>query len=164
MRVGLLAKGLMLKGDTDVQLVVLCDQKPTKSLLERVHRILVQKIDVSLAQNNCFLLNKNLMKILKSVSPQTKYSIILDKEAETIVVVRTTINETMLLITCKVLLTSPAVRSASEQLADEQAAEMSQPMKAPGISLYEPFVALRSFLALTMFSAGIELCKFGPRI
>ena len=56
------------------------------------------------------------------MSPQTKYSIILDKEAEAILVVKTSINETMSLITCKVLLTSPAVRSASEQLADEQAA------------------------------------------
>lgn len=48
MRVGLLAKGLLLKGDTDVQLIVLCAQKPTKSLLERVYSILLQKIDVTL--------------------------------------------------------------------------------------------------------------------
>jgi zinc finger RNA-binding protein len=46
MRVGLLAKGLLLKGDTDVQLIVLCAQKPTKSLLERVYSILLQKVDV----------------------------------------------------------------------------------------------------------------------
>ena len=46
MRVGLLAKGLLLKGDTDVQLIVLCAQKPTKSLLERVFNILLQKINV----------------------------------------------------------------------------------------------------------------------
>lgn len=48
MRVGLLAKGLLLKGDTDVQLIVLCAQKPSKSLLERVYNTLVQKIDVTL--------------------------------------------------------------------------------------------------------------------
>lgn len=48
MRVGLLAKGLLLKGDTDVQLIVLCAQKPSKSLLERVYNILLQKIDVTL--------------------------------------------------------------------------------------------------------------------
>ena len=104
MRVGLLAKGLLLKGDTDVQLIVLCADKPNKRLLERVFNILAQKIDI--------------------VSPQIKYSVILDKQAETIVIVKTTINDLQPLITCKVLLTSPAVRTTSEQLAD-QAAEVA---------------------------------------
>merc|ERR1719300_1541938 len=36
LRVGLLAKQLLLKGDTAVALVVLCREKPTKSLLERI--------------------------------------------------------------------------------------------------------------------------------
>ena len=36
MRVGLLAKQLLLKGDTEVELVVLCREKPTKSLLEKI--------------------------------------------------------------------------------------------------------------------------------
>uniref|UniRef100_A0A182PC31 DZF domain-containing protein n=1 Tax=Anopheles epiroticus TaxID=199890 RepID=A0A182PC31_9DIPT len=36
MRVGLLAKGLLLHGDNCVQLVVLCAEKPTTSLLKRV--------------------------------------------------------------------------------------------------------------------------------
>ena len=99
---GLLAKGLLLKGDTDVQLIVLCDQKPTKALLERVHKILLDKIDI--------------------VSPTIKYSIILDKEAETIVIIKTSISDVQPLITCKVLLTSPAVRTLHEQLADQAAA------------------------------------------
>lgn len=36
MRVGLLAKGLLLKGDRDVRLVVLCHDRPTITLLKRV--------------------------------------------------------------------------------------------------------------------------------
>ena len=36
MRVGLLAKQLLLKGDSEVELVVLCREKPTKSLLEKI--------------------------------------------------------------------------------------------------------------------------------
>lgn len=36
MRVGLLAKGLLLKGDRSVRLVVLCADKPTMTLLKRV--------------------------------------------------------------------------------------------------------------------------------
>ncbi|XP_077989611.1 zinc finger RNA-binding protein-like isoform X2 [Glandiceps talaboti] len=36
MRVGVLAKGLLLRGDLNVNLVVLCSEKPTRTLLERV--------------------------------------------------------------------------------------------------------------------------------
>lgn len=36
MRVGLLAKGLLLRGDKDVRLVVLCHDRPTVTLLKRV--------------------------------------------------------------------------------------------------------------------------------
>lgn len=56
MRVGLLANGLLLRGDTDVKLIVICADKPTKALLERVHKILIQKIEVKIIQR----LNSNL--------------------------------------------------------------------------------------------------------
>jgi hypothetical protein len=46
MRVGLLANGLLLKGDTDVKLVVICSDKPTKRLLGRVHELLKEKMEV----------------------------------------------------------------------------------------------------------------------
>uniref|UniRef100_A0A8D3BQF9 Zinc finger RNA-binding protein n=1 Tax=Scophthalmus maximus TaxID=52904 RepID=A0A8D3BQF9_SCOMX len=36
MRVGVLAKGLLLRGDTNVNLVLLCSEKPTKDLLSRI--------------------------------------------------------------------------------------------------------------------------------
>jgi zinc finger RNA-binding protein len=36
MRVGVLAKGLLLHGDLNVNLVVLCSEKPTRTLLERM--------------------------------------------------------------------------------------------------------------------------------
>lgn len=36
MRVGVLAKGLLLRGDTHVNLVLLCSEKPTKNLLTRI--------------------------------------------------------------------------------------------------------------------------------
>lgn len=103
MRVGLLAKGLLLRGDTDVKLVLICADKPTKKLLERVHKILLEKIEL--------------------VSPDIKYSIILDKEAETILVIKLPMSDQIQpLITCKILLTSPAVRTQAEQLADQEAA------------------------------------------
>ncbi|VDK80238.1 unnamed protein product [Litomosoides sigmodontis] len=45
MRVGLLAKGLLLKTDREVQLVVLCSQPPTRELLSKVVRLLPQVIE-----------------------------------------------------------------------------------------------------------------------
>ena len=47
MRVGVLAKGLLLQGDSDVQLVVLCAEKPTRTLLERVANLMPKHLAVS---------------------------------------------------------------------------------------------------------------------
>ncbi|KAM5230340.1 zinc finger RNA-binding protein 2 isoform 2-T2 [Hipposideros larvatus] len=44
MRVGLLAKGLLLRGDRTVQLILLCSQKPTGALLRRVADQLPQQL------------------------------------------------------------------------------------------------------------------------
>ncbi|KAM8764530.1 zinc finger RNA-binding protein 2 [Rhynchonycteris naso] len=46
MRVGILAKGLLLRGDRTVQLILLCSQKPTCSLLQRVTEQLPQQLQV----------------------------------------------------------------------------------------------------------------------
>lgn len=46
MRVGLLAKGLLLRGDRTVQLVLLCSQKPTHALLQSVAQQLPLQLSV----------------------------------------------------------------------------------------------------------------------
>lgn len=46
MRVGLVAKGLLLKGDLDLELVLLCKDKPTISLLKKVSENLLTQITV----------------------------------------------------------------------------------------------------------------------
>ena len=46
MRVGVLAKGLLLHGDTNVNLVVLCGEKPTRTLLNRVADNLPKQLKV----------------------------------------------------------------------------------------------------------------------
>lgn len=46
MRVGVLAKGLLLHGDLNVRLVVLCSEKPTRTLLERVADNLPKQLSV----------------------------------------------------------------------------------------------------------------------
>ncbi|NWU27917.1 ILF3 factor, partial [Dyaphorophyia castanea] len=47
MRVGLVAKGLLLKGDLDLELVLLCKDKPTAKLLEKVADNLGEQLAVS---------------------------------------------------------------------------------------------------------------------
>lgn len=46
MRVGCLAKGLLLSGDTAVDLVVLCAEKPTRTLLLKVAEYLPKQLQV----------------------------------------------------------------------------------------------------------------------
>ena len=59
MRVGVLAKGLLLHGDLNVHLVLLCSEKPTRTLLERVADSLPKQLatgdvsEVRLSSNLC---------------------------------------------------------------------------------------------------------------
>lgn len=46
MRVGLVAKGLLLKGDLDLELVLLCKEKPTSCLLKKVSDNLILQLKV----------------------------------------------------------------------------------------------------------------------
>ncbi len=46
MRVGVLAKGLLLHSDLGVNLVVLCSEKPTRTLLERVANGMTKQLQV----------------------------------------------------------------------------------------------------------------------
>lgn len=46
MRVGLVAKGLLLKGDSNLELVLLCSTKPTVSLLKDVAEKLTAQLEV----------------------------------------------------------------------------------------------------------------------
>lgn len=52
MRVGHLAKGLLLQGDTNVELVVLCSDKPTLTLLRTVVDMLPAALKQVLPDNS----------------------------------------------------------------------------------------------------------------
>uniref|UniRef100_A0A3Q1G9I6 Interleukin enhancer-binding factor 3-like n=1 Tax=Acanthochromis polyacanthus TaxID=80966 RepID=A0A3Q1G9I6_9TELE len=49
MRVGLVAKGLLLKGDKDLELVLLCSNKPTITLLKQVAEKLTAQLEVEMS-------------------------------------------------------------------------------------------------------------------
>lgn len=48
MRVGLVAKGLLLKGDAELELVLLCSNKPTVALLKQVAEKLSEQLEVGI--------------------------------------------------------------------------------------------------------------------
>lgn len=47
MRIGLVAKGLLIKGDMDLELVLMCRDKPTQTLLDTVCHNLPAQIEVN---------------------------------------------------------------------------------------------------------------------
>lgn len=55
MRVGLVAKGLLLTGDKDLELVLLCSKKPTITLLNQVAEKLTEQLEVELTTYSCFV-------------------------------------------------------------------------------------------------------------
>ncbi|XP_055316547.1 zinc finger RNA-binding protein isoform X2 [Sitodiplosis mosellana] len=87
MRVGLLAKGLLLQGDKIVQLVVLCAEKPTVSLLKRV----AAELPVQ----------------LKLISEEHQFTVTMEPEESAVLVSDDT-------ITVKVFLTSPLLRDPQQ--------------------------------------------------
>ena len=97
MRVGLLAKQLLLKGDTDVDLVVLCREKPTKSLLE--------KIATHLPSN------------LAAVAPDESYDV--SRQIENACLVVSTKEEKEPKLTVTVTLTSPLMRETEETVSPD---------------------------------------------
>ncbi|NXM81712.1 ILF3 factor, partial [Oenanthe oenanthe] len=96
MRVGLVAKGLLLKGDLDLELVLLCKDKPTAKLLEKV----AENLGVQLA-----------------VSGEIIFEMIIQSVTDAAIVIKNT-KEPPLSLT--IHLTSPVVREELEkQLAGE---------------------------------------------
>ncbi|XP_055017079.1 interleukin enhancer-binding factor 3-like [Boleophthalmus pectinirostris] len=102
MRVGLVAKGLILKGDKDLELILLSSKKPTVTLLRQV----TEKLAVE----------------LENISPEM-YTIADSPENAAIVVQSTT----KPILTLQVYLTSPLVRTVKDTETDEETQTVSDP-------------------------------------
>ena len=93
MRVGVLAKGLLLHGDLNVHLVVLCSEKPTRTLLERV------------ADN----LPKQIAACLTEMKSEDKFEVRRCVEEAAIIVT----SDSDIKTSCTVTLTSPVMRESA---------------------------------------------------
>lgn len=93
-RVGTLAKGLLLKGDTNVELVLLCQEAPTQKLLVKVAQL--------------------LPKYLKTVAETDVVDVELAIQKAGLLVHYTTGTDTKMAVKVSVSLTSPVIRNPSK--------------------------------------------------
>jgi len=96
MRVGALAKGLLLQGQLSVELVVLCAEKPTYTLLKKIGKLVPEK--------------------LKEVAPDDKYNMSISIVECAIFINSTTEPK----CSVKVALTSPSMREGDEEEKKEK--------------------------------------------
>ncbi|XP_011164207.1 zinc finger RNA-binding protein isoform X4 [Solenopsis invicta] len=119
MRVGNLAKGLLLSGDNHVCLVVLCAEKPTRTLLNKVAEILPGE--------------------LKNVAPEETYNVGKHPESAALTVSGGT-------VTVSVTLTSPLMRETPKSTAaadnagqqQQEAAQLQTAPAAPTVTKPDP--------------------------
>ncbi|XP_012234594.1 zinc finger RNA-binding protein isoform X2 [Linepithema humile] len=119
MRVGNLAKGLLLSGDNHVCLVVLCAEKPTRTLLNKVAEILPGE--------------------LKNVAPEETYNVGKHPESAALTVSGGT-------VTVSVTLTSPLMRETPKSTAtadnagqqQQDAAQLQATPAAPAVTKPDP--------------------------
>ncbi|XP_061086047.1 interleukin enhancer-binding factor 3a isoform X3 [Conger conger] len=140
MRVGLVAKGLLLKGDLDLELVLLCKDKPTISLLKKVA--------------------ENLSEQLTTIT-EDKYEVVQSVRDATIAIKST--KEPVLTLT--IHLTSPAVREEVEKQAAGDTLSVSDPPDV--LDRQKCLTALASLRHAKWFQAranGLKSCVIVIRI
>ncbi|KAM6905509.1 interleukin enhancer-binding factor 3 homolog [Xenentodon cancila] len=140
MRVGLVAKGLLLKGDLDLELVLLCKEKPTNNLLKKV--------------------SENLLAQLKVIT-EDKY-VVTQNIREASIVIKNT-KEPPLTLTIN--LTSPLVREEIEKAAAGETLSVNDPPDV--LDRQKCLTALASLRHAKWFQAranGLRSCVIVIRI
>ncbi|XP_033750021.1 zinc finger RNA-binding protein-like isoform X2 [Pecten maximus] len=141
MRVGVLAKGLLLHGDLNVHLVVLCSEKPTRTLLERVA--------------------DGLPKQIAAVTEET-YEVRRCVEEAAIIVTNNKEPKT----TCSITLTSPVMREA--QLSDGETSATVSVKDPPDVldrqKCLDALAALRHAKWFQARANGLQSCVVVIRI
>uniref|UniRef100_A0A182IY82 DZF domain-containing protein n=1 Tax=Anopheles atroparvus TaxID=41427 RepID=A0A182IY82_ANOAO len=135
MRVGLLAKGLLLHGDDVVQLVMLCEEKPTTSLLKRV----ATELPIQ----------------LKKIAEDHRYTVTMAPVEGAVLVTDGT-------MTVKISLTSPLLREVNASSA-EQAVQNTEDL-LPREPCLQALAALRHAKWFQARATGLQSCVMIMRI
>ncbi|XP_064608008.1 zinc finger RNA-binding protein-like isoform X2 [Liolophura sinensis] len=140
MRVGVLAKGLLLHGDLNVNLVVLCAEKPTRTLLERVA--------------------DGLPKQMATVT-EDKYEVKRCVEEAAIIVS----NDTEPKTSCTITLTSPIMReTATAEASGETVSTKDPPDVLDRLKCLDALAALRHAKWFQARANGLQSCVVVIRI
>ncbi|GIY38699.1 zinc finger RNA-binding protein [Caerostris extrusa] len=140
MRVGALAKGLVLSGDLHVKLVVMCAEKPTRSLLEKVM--------------------EHLPKQLAVVAPDEKYEVTRCLEEAAIVV--TSLVDPKIVVT--VTLTSPVMRESNTESNTPGETVTDPPDVLDRQKCLDALAALRHAKWFQARASGLQSCVMVIRI
>ncbi|XP_046716585.1 spermatid perinuclear RNA-binding protein isoform X2 [Silurus meridionalis] len=133
MRIGLVAKGLIIKDDMDLELVLMCREKPTHTLLSTVCDNLPLQIELTEEKYE-----------VKSSIPEAAILICCTAEPK---------------LTLKVTLTSPQIREDGESEEQESAVEASEPSDL--LDRQRCLVALASLRHAKWFQARVNGLKSG---
>ena len=119
-RVGDLAKSLLLKGDKNVDLVVMCSKKPTKTLLESISKSLVNELERKDKENIVKSeedIGVEFKDNIKEEIPEDKYEVVKDPEISGLHVTNGQYKVTITLTST--LLRSDKVEGESDDQKDE---------------------------------------------
>uniref|UniRef100_A0A673ABY6 Spermatid perinuclear RNA-binding protein n=1 Tax=Sphaeramia orbicularis TaxID=375764 RepID=A0A673ABY6_9TELE len=142
MRIGLVAKGLLIKGDMDLELVLMCRDKPTQTLLDTV----------------CHNLPTQIEKLTEE-----KYEVT-SCLPEAAILVRTTAEPKL---TLKITLTSPAMREDEEDEEEEEERVEAEEEEGEVLDRHRCLLALAALRHAKWFQArvnGLKSCVIVLRI
>ncbi|XP_014672239.1 PREDICTED: zinc finger RNA-binding protein-like isoform X2 [Priapulus caudatus] len=140
MRVGVLAKGLVLHGCLDVELILLCGEKPNKSLLSRVAKLLPEKLATVTEEKYEMKLSVRDAAILLASNVEPKSCV-------------------------KLTLTSPLMRTSTDEPEDKQATRAKEPSDLlDKQKCQDALAALRHAKWFQARASGLQSCVIVIRI
>jgi len=170
MRIGSLAKGLLLHEDLNVQMVLLCNEKPTRTLLVRVADNLPKQLSVVIEE-------KVLTEAEKEKDDKEEKEVKEEKEEKEEKVkerytVRICVEEASIIITsqnepkvvCKVTLTSPVMREVAVQGETDVPVAKDPPDVLDLQTCLEALAQLRHAKWFQARASGLPSCVFVIRV
>lgn len=139
MRVGVLAKGLLLRGDRNVHLIVLSDQKPTTSILQKVAELLPKQL---------------------SAFTQDKYDVSFNVEESNIIIASCKEPKMQVIIT----IASPESRDEEEDKVEDKNSQPDPPDLISKQKCMDSLAALRHAKWFQARANGLQSCVIVIRI
>uniref|UniRef100_A0A8C1C857 Zinc finger RNA-binding protein n=1 Tax=Cyprinus carpio carpio TaxID=630221 RepID=A0A8C1C857_CYPCA len=156
MRVGVLAKGLLLRGDKNVNLVLLCSEKPTKNLLTRIVEHLPKQLTIVTPEKYEVKGSVQEAAIILTSSAEPKMQARANGLQSCVIVIR------ILRDLCQRVPTWSAFPSWAMELLVEKAISSASGPMSPGDALRRVFECISSGILLSGAPGLIDPCEKNP--